>query len=110
MTALIENSSSEGSEEEEEECGRVKEEVKDDCTSLPGQRASWREHILTFLSSILRTTTLSDLVVHCRDGKLPAHRVVLAASNHLRPLLQVGLSTTTTSNSISTSIPCSRKL
>ena len=70
MTALTEDSSSEGSEEEEEEeeegCERVKEEVKDDCASLPGQQACWREHILTFLSSILRTTTLSDLVVHCR--------------------------------------------
>ena len=43
-----------------------------------GAASSCREQLVRTVSSLYKSPQFSDLVLHCRGGKLPAHRVVLA--------------------------------
>ena len=70
--------------------GHLKEGIlskrKDDISDQP--TVVWKETLFSFLASLHRNVGLSDLVVHCKDGKLPAHRVILASSEMLASLLR----------------------
>jgi len=48
----------------------------------------WREEIFSFTSNLVRSVYLSDLVIHCQGGKLPAHRLILCRNKFLATLLE----------------------
>jgi len=48
----------------------------------------WRQGLSTFISQLVRSVYLSDLVIHCQGGKLPAHRLVLCRNKFLASLLE----------------------
>lgn len=53
-----------------------------------GAATSCREQLVRTVGGLYKSPQFSDLVIHCRGGKLPAHRLVLAmAGQTLRSLL-----------------------
>lgn len=56
--------------------------------SLTEAANQWRQELTSFLSQLVRSVYLSDLVIHCQGGKLPAHRLVLCRSKLLFSLLE----------------------
>ena len=64
--------------------------VKHDSLVTTAAAASCRDELLRCVSSCYKSSQWSDLVIHCRGGKLPGHRLVLAAADqgHHRSLLQ----------------------
>eukprot|EP00092_Neocalanus_flemingeri_P000965 GFUD01001032.1.p1 GENE.GFUD01001032.1~~GFUD01001032.1.p1 ORF type:complete len:621 (-),score=131.42 GFUD01001032.1:437-2299(-) len=50
--------------------------------------AQCRQELVTFLAQLYRSVYLSDLVIHCQGGKLPAHRLLLCKSRLLYALLE----------------------
>merc|ERR1712243_97051 len=40
---------------------------------------SCRDELFRFLSGLYKSAQYSDLVIHCRGGKIPGHRVVFAS-------------------------------
>jgi len=50
--------------------------------------AVWNSDLRMFVTQLLKSVYLSDIVIHCRGGKLPAHRSILCRSNLLRNLLE----------------------
>ena len=51
-----------------------------------GAASSCREHLVRTVGGLYKSPQFSDIVIHCRGGKLPAHRLVLAGQS-LRSLL-----------------------
>ena len=77
-----------GGQEEEDGRGTCKKEKKGDIEAHHQPALVWKDSLFSFLSSLHRNVVLSDLVIHCKEGKLPAHRVILASSGMLASLLQ----------------------
>ena len=83
--------SSDSSEDEESLEGKegINNSLRKGAKDAPAQPlAIWEGNLFSFIASLHRNVILSDLVIHCKEGKLPAHRVVLASSSMLAPLLQ----------------------
>ena len=83
--------SSDSSEDEESLEGKedINNILRKGAKDAPAQPlAIWEGNLFSFIASLHRNVILSDLVIHCKEGKLPAHRVVLASSSMLAPLLQ----------------------
>ena len=51
-----------------------------------GASSSCREHLVRTVGGLYKSPQFSDIVIHCRGGKLPAHRLLLAGQS-LRSLL-----------------------
>ena len=89
-------SSSDSSSEEDQDCSGGeqgqqedrRENSKKDKNALQQPAVVWKDSLFSFLTSLHRNVVLSDLVIHCKEGKLPAHRVILASSGMLASLLQ----------------------
>jgi len=82
-----------GDSSEDEDCLEGKKEtnniLRKGAKDAPAQPlAIWEGNLFSFIASLHRNVILSDLVIHCKEGKLPAHRVILASSSMLAPLLQ----------------------
>ena len=83
--------SSDSSEDEESLEGKegINNSLRKGAKDAPAQPlAIWEGNLFSFIASLHRNVILSDLVIHCKEGKLPAHRVILASSSMLAPLLQ----------------------
>merc|ERR1719312_1146616 len=76
--------------DESTEKNKIEKDPKETIETFSRESATevWKRELNHFISALLKNVYLSDLVIHCNSGKIPAHRIILCRSRLIYSLLE----------------------